>query len=99
MLVYVWSHEEGGQTKGKKPASQDALVPWSMPSRFRTGARTDYANEEHKRYYHLFKEGELEILVKKLPGCVITASGFDHENWWVLVTKATPAAACSSDIT
>lgn len=96
LLVYVWSLEEGGQIKGQKAASAEALVPWVLPPRFRTTAAKadDYANQTHMRYYHLFKQGELEAMAKKLPRTAITSSGFDHENWWLLLTKTLIATDC-----
>jgi len=37
-----------------------------------------------KRYYHLFKKGELEQLFSNIPQCKIIESTSDHENWYVI---------------
>ena len=33
------------------------------------------------RYYHVFEEGELEELVKKVEGLVVVESYYDQGNW------------------
>ncbi|KAJ3216553.1 Alkylated DNA repair protein alkB 8 [Clydaea vesicula] len=40
----------------------------------------------YKRYYHLFKEGELESLCEGLD-CKIFKNGYDKDNWWVILEK------------
>jgi ubiquinone/menaquinone biosynthesis C-methylase UbiE len=42
---------------------------------------------EFLRYYRLFKEGELEKLLDKVPGCDLHSSGLELQNWWAIVTK------------
>lgn len=39
------------------------------------------------RYYHIFREGELESLCLEIEGCKIVRSYFDQGNWCVIVTK------------
>jgi ubiquinone/menaquinone biosynthesis C-methylase UbiE len=39
ICLYVWSFEEGGRRKGKAPPSQEAYIPWNMPTRY---------NKKHK---------------------------------------------------
>lgn len=41
----------------------------------------------YKRYYHVFKEGELEELVKKSGLFDIEDHYFDHANWVVILRK------------
>ena len=41
----------------------------------------------YKRYYHVFKKGELEDMVMKIPNIEITQSYFDHANWVVIIKK------------
>ena len=39
------------------------------------------------RYYHIFREGELEMLCLEIEGCEIIKSYFDQGNWCVILTK------------
>lgn len=97
MLIYVWSFE--ARSKGRntqKLNGQEAYVSWKMPKRFRgknTEAVQDTGDLEVMRYYHLFKEGELERLVLESfsaqgqNSLFIEQSGFDHENWFIIAKK------------
>ena len=41
-----------------------------------------------QRYYHMFKEGELESLISRIPFSTrIVSSGYDRDNWFVEFTK------------
>mmetsp|Transcript_7559 Transcript_7559/g.21444 ORF Transcript_7559/g.21444 Transcript_7559/m.21444 type:complete len:648 (+) Transcript_7559:194-2137(+) len=40
-----------------------------------------------KRYYHLFREGELSRLAAKLEGCAVESEFFDASNWCVIIRK------------
>jgi alkylated DNA repair protein alkB family protein 8 len=40
-----------------------------------------------QRYYHLFKRGELEALVARVPGCSLVSSVFDKSNWCVVLRR------------
>ncbi|CAI2387862.1 unnamed protein product [Moneuplotes crassus] len=41
----------------------------------------------YHRYYHVFKKGELEALINKIPGLKIEQSYYDHANWCVVLEK------------
>ncbi len=41
----------------------------------------------YKRYYHMFKRGELEGLVAEVPEVEILESFYDHANWCVILQK------------
>lgn len=41
----------------------------------------------YKRYYHVFKNGELEELIKEVPEVQIEESFYDHANWCVRLKK------------
>ena len=34
-----------------------------------------------QRYVHLFEEGEVEALVRRLPGARVVGSCYDKDNW------------------
>ena len=47
----------------------------------------------YHRYYHLFKEGELEGLVDQIPGVKIVDRYYDHQNWVVVMERLTEEGA------
>lgn len=78
---------------------QDVLVPWSL-SEFPEKSEKSKLNakrikrendekaeaESLKRYYHLFKKGELDDLVVEAGGKIIE-SGYDRDNWYIKFEK------------
>lgn len=41
----------------------------------------------YKRYYHLFKQGELDELVSRSNTAKILESGYDRDNWYIIAEK------------
>ncbi|KAF9580480.1 Alkylated DNA repair protein alkB 8 [Lunasporangiospora selenospora] len=41
----------------------------------------------YNRYYHLFRKGELEDLVKETKIANVVQQGYDRDNWWCIVEK------------
>ncbi|OBZ82907.1 tRNA (carboxymethyluridine(34)-5-O)-methyltransferase [Choanephora cucurbitarum] len=85
VLVFVWALE---QTKFSKrnfePGQQDVFVPWKMTPK----KKGEEVNETvYNRYYHLFKQGELDDLFKQVEGVTIETSGYDRDNHFVIGTK------------
>ncbi|KHO01987.1 tRNA (uracil-5-)-methyltransferase TRM9 [Metarhizium album ARSEF 1941] len=77
-LVYAWALEQRSSRRGWDESSrQDTLVPWVTR---RGGPGPD---ETHHRYYHLFREGELEEDVVAAGGHV-RDGGYERDNWWVV---------------
>lgn len=84
LLIFAWALEQPQSSalyrrqdlEYFEPGSrQDVLVPWHNKADGRT----------HHRYYHLFKEGELEGL---RPDCLeLVESGYDKDNWFVIFSK------------
>ena len=77
---------------------QDVLVPWSM-SEFPVKLEDKEDKEKEpeskrikkdesafQRYYHLFKKGELDELVKEADGTILE-SGYDRDNWYIKFQK------------
>ena len=75
-LIYVWAMEQS-----KDRGGTDVLIDWEVHQNF------DENKSVLKRYYHLFKKGELEELVALTGGCSVSSSYFDKENWVVVVVK------------
>uniref|UniRef100_H2Y735 Fe2OG dioxygenase domain-containing protein n=1 Tax=Ciona savignyi TaxID=51511 RepID=H2Y735_CIOSA len=62
---------------------QDLLVPWKSRNFKSNGDESTYY-----RYYHVFKEGELEDLCRSIAGCEVLHSYHDNGNWCVVISKS-----------
>ncbi|KAK1597716.1 S-adenosyl-L-methionine-dependent methyltransferase, partial [Colletotrichum navitas] len=83
VLVMVWALEQGGSRRGwDAGAAQDQLVSWVTKGR---KERDDQParDETFQRYYHLYREGELEEDVAEVGGRVLE-SGYERDNWWAI---------------
>ncbi|PHH75423.1 hypothetical protein CDD83_4405 [Cordyceps sp. RAO-2017] len=79
-LVYVWALEQGASRRGwDEGCRQDTLVPWVTRAKGTPPAT-------YQRYYHLYREGELEEDVGAAGGAVLE-SGYERDNWWVICTR------------
>lgn len=79
-LVYVWALEQSSSRRGWDEGSeQDTLVPWVMRAKGRP-------NETFQRYYHLYKQGELEEDIVAAGG-VVEESGYERDNWWAVFSR------------
>lgn len=52
-----------------------------------TSASTTSQNLVFQRFCHVYKEGELEDLINKIPNCRVVESGFDKSNWFIMIEK------------
>lgn len=59
---------------------QDVLVPWERKDQ-------DNNTTSFHRYYHVFKEGELEEMCGRISGCHVLEKYYDQGNWAVIVQK------------
>jgi tRNA (uracil-5-)-methyltransferase TRM9 len=88
-LVYVWALEQESSRRGwSEKDDQDVMVPWVM--RAKRNKEADGEQQEDKtfhRYYHLYKQGELEDNVKDAGG-VVVESGYEKDNWWAIAERA-----------
>lgn len=99
-LVYVWALEQKGSRRGwDKGDEQDVLVPWVSKGQkgkeARHGMSNDNPNSGHwsgkedkvyQRYYHLYREGELEKDIVTAGGIILEA-GYEKDNWWAIATS------------
>ncbi|XP_058041787.1 alkylated DNA repair protein alkB homolog 8 isoform X1 [Ahaetulla prasina] len=80
--------------------TQDVLVPWHLKDGIKKKTRhgnlcqpldaSTYAPEPNPvfhRYYHVFCEGELELLCKQLDCIKVQGSYYDQGNWCVVLEK------------
>ncbi|KAJ2359319.1 tRNA methyltransferase, has a role in tRNA modification [Coemansia erecta] len=89
-LVFAWALEQSGRRKFD-PNTQDVLVPWVVPgSRAQSqGEGSQGSDRVYHRYYHLFREGELKQLAEQIDGCTVVESGYDKDNWYVVIRRDT----------
>ena len=75
---------------------QDLLVPWhkkptSSDEKCGTGEEMSTKGNHSKpvfhRFYHVFKDGELNELVQHIPGARVTEAYYDKGNWCVILEK------------
>lgn len=59
---------------------QDVLVPWERKDK-------DSNTKCFHRYYHVFKEGELEEMCGMIEGCQVIDRYYDQGNWAVILQK------------
>ncbi|KAI0472462.1 S-adenosyl-L-methionine-dependent methyltransferase [Xylaria cf. heliscus] len=95
VLVYVWALEQGSSRRGwDVNSAQDQLVPWvtkANQNKKDQGSRGGDGDREggegvdatYERFYHLYREGELEEDMRAAGGRVVE-SGYERDNWWVI---------------
>ena len=84
-LFFVWALEQKNSRRGwDEGDSQDQLVPWVLrPDKKKD---TEAQPTTHHRYYHLYRQGELEQDVVAARGTVVK-SGYDRDNWWCIARR------------
>ena len=69
----------------------DLLVPWkiksSNPSQAPNSSGEKPSEQTFHRFYHVFKEGELENLINSVSGVSILKSYYDQGNWCCIFQK------------
>ena len=94
-LIYVWALEQENSRRGwSEGDSQDVMVPWVMKQKKDAASGGQAVSEEttFKRYYHLYRKGELEEDIVAAGG-VVRDSGYERDNWWAIVEPGHEAGA------
>ena len=79
-LVYVWALEQKTSRRGWDQGDpQDIMVPWKTVE--------DGKEVVYERFYHLYKQGDLETDIAAVGGKVIR-NGYDKDNWWAIISCA-----------
>ena len=60
------------------------MVPWVMKRKDAVDGRS--TEMTFNRYYHLYREGELERDIRQAGGMVVD-SGYERDNWWAIATN------------
>ncbi|KAL2353203.1 S-adenosyl-L-methionine-dependent methyltransferase [Cryomyces antarcticus] len=104
-LIYVWALEQKGSRRGwDEGDEQDVMVPWVMKGKSTTSRQKQqkHRNTENDsksteaggdqtfhRYYHLYRNGELEADIEAAGG-VVLESGYEKDNWWAIAGRNPP---------
>ncbi|CAD8149645.1 unnamed protein product [Paramecium octaurelia] len=95
VLIYVWAMEQEEKTFNE----QDVFVPWNLQFKYEDEKVINQEVQQqfkiddqkktvvYKRYYHVFKQGEIEELLSEMPGFKIVNNYYDHANWVVVLQK------------
>jgi tRNA (uracil-5-)-methyltransferase TRM9 len=84
-LLYVWALEQASSRRGwDEGDEQDVMVPWVMKSK--SAAKKEPKEKTFQRYYHLYKNGELEQEIGQAGGLVLE-NGYEKDNWWAIVDR------------
>ena len=84
-LIYVWALEQKHSRRGWDAGDeQDVMVPWVMKQKAIDGVNE--GERTFNRYYHLYREGELERDIAEAGGIVLE-SGYEKDNWWAVATR------------
>ena len=99
-LLFVWALEQSSSRRGWAAGDeQDVLVPWVLHQTHKprpASTDADAQQSEGKdgkgdtvfnRYYHLYAAGELQGECEAA-GASVVRSGYDRDNWWVVVEPA-----------
>jgi tRNA (uracil-5-)-methyltransferase TRM9 len=98
-LIFVWALEQKDSRRGWAHGDeQDVLVPWVLKQNHNPTATAKAGTQRppngvsllapttYQRYYHLYREGELEEDAIAAGGRVIK-KGYDRDNWWAIITR------------
>lgn len=84
-LIYVWALEQKNSRRGwDKGDEQDVMVPWVMKTK--SHDRSNEASTTFNRFYHLYRQGELENDIAEAGGSVVE-SGYEKDNWWAIAMR------------
>ena len=84
-LIYVWALEQKHSRRGwDEGDDQDVMVPWVMKRN-----EDDKGPKVFDRYYHLYRQGELQHDIEVAGGEVVE-SGYEKDNWWAVAIKRSP---------
>jgi tRNA (uracil-5-)-methyltransferase TRM9 len=87
LLIFVWALEQKSSRRGWDSGdAQDVMVPWILKDNTK-GAAIGERGRRYDRYYHLYREGELESNVTAAGGITLE-SGYEKDNWWAICGPA-----------
>ena len=76
LIIQVWAMKQPEKSR-RTFLKQDNMVPFQNPSK----------RYKIDRFYHIFEEGELDKLIKQVPGLRILESFWEMGNWVIICEK------------
>ncbi|KEF51256.1 uncharacterized protein A1O9_12606 [Exophiala aquamarina CBS 119918] len=84
-LIFVWALEQKTSRRGwGQGDDQDVLVPWVLKPDGKAGPASHPTT--YQRFYHLYREGEIQDDATVAGGHIVK-SGYDRDNWWVIIER------------
>jgi tRNA (uracil-5-)-methyltransferase TRM9 len=99
LLVYVWAFEQGLESKLRgsrvRPVKSELQLEGDMANMDEMTEADVYVQWKSKdgsdtrwRYYHLFKQNELQMVVRDAGiEAEIVEEGYDKDNWYIILRK------------
>ena len=89
-VLVPWSMSEfpvkKEEFKGKVKEEEEEELKEEEEEKESQSKRVKMDESAFQRYYHLFKKGELDELVKEAGGTILE-SGYDRDNWYIKFQK------------
>jgi hypothetical protein len=94
-MLQAWALEQEDSSR-RKFHEQNVLVPWQLQQHFSLpspdeggGGSASHVSQRvtYQRFCHVYCEGELEGLAKRVPGCRLIEAGYDRSNWFICFEK------------
>jgi tRNA (uracil-5-)-methyltransferase TRM9 len=87
ILVCCWAFEQKDKKGEQRYKEQDVFVPWNLQKQYKR-VDSDQNTNVYDRYYHMFKENELEDLVLQCEDVnKIEQQAYESDNWIVVFSK------------
>lgn len=83
----VAKKEKKGRGRGKKGGEREVGREGEEVQEQPQQQQPQEADRTFHRYYHLYRQGELEEDVKAAGGVVVEA-GYEKDNWWAIAERA-----------
>lgn len=89
VLIVAWAFEQDERSK-RRFDEQDVMVDWKLQQKYAKEEQgtashgivdTDMRWVVYKRYCHVYRSGELEALVAKVPGLEVISVDYIRSNW------------------
>ena len=82
-LFFVWALEQRQSRRGwGEGDAQDVMVPWVR----KDAPSVEGLSTTFQRYYHLYRQGELEADVQAAGGTALEF-GYERDNWWAIAAR------------
>ncbi|KAL7683733.1 putative tRNA methyltransferase 9-like protein [Plasmopara halstedii] len=99
ILIVAWAFEQDEHSK-RHFDEQDVMVEWKLQQKYaKEEEKEEHGSESHgkvdtekrwivyKRYCHVYRCGELESLVAKVPGLEVVSVEYNRSNWCLCLKR------------